>query len=42
MLVEGFRQSEIAAHFGVKKAAISRKIGRIKNYLGNFLSDVNF
>ena len=42
MMVEGFNQNEIAAHFGVKKAAISRKIGRIKNFLRNFLSDVNF
>lgn len=42
MILEGFNQNEIAAHFGVKKAAISRKIGRIKNFLRNFLSNVNF
>ena len=42
MMVEGFNQNEIAAHFGVKKAAISRKIWRIKNFLRNFLSAVNF
>lgn len=42
MLLEGFNQNEIAAYFGVKKAAISRKIWRIKNFLKNFLLDVNF
>ena len=42
MLIEGFHQNEIAACFGVKKAALSRKLGRIKNFFRNFLSDVNF
>lgn len=42
MWIEGFNQNEIAAHFGVKKAALSRKMGRIKYFLRNFLSDVNF
>ncbi len=42
MWIEGFHQNEIAVCFGVKKAALSRKMGRIKNFLRNFLSDVNF
>ena len=42
MWIEGFHQNEIAAHLGVKKAALSRKMGRIKYFLRNFLSDVNF
>lgn len=42
MWIEGFNQNEIAARFGVKKAALSRKMRRIKNILRNFLSDVNF
>ena len=42
MMIEGFNQNEIAAHFGVKKAAVSRKIGRIKNFLRKFFPDVNF
>ena len=42
MMIEGFNQNEIAAHFGEKKAAVSRKIGRIKNFLRKFFPDVNF
>jgi len=32
----GYTQTKIARMFGVKKAAISRKIGRIKNKIKNF------
>lgn len=37
MLLEGYQQKDIAIKFGVKKAAISRKIGRLKEFIKNFL-----
>lgn len=37
MLLEGYQQKEIAIKFGVKKAAISRKIGRLKEFIKKFL-----
>lgn len=37
MLLDGYQQKDIAIKFGVKKAAISRKIGRLKEFIKNFL-----
>ena len=42
LLYGGYKQKNIAQHRGVKKAAISRKIGRLKNFLKKFLKNVNF
>ncbi len=42
LLYDGMKQSDIAELFGIKKAAMSRKIGRLKIYLKNFLQNVNF
>lgn len=42
LLYDGMKQKEIAEQRGVKKAAMSRKIGRLKEFLKNFLQDVNF
>ena len=37
LLYDGLKQKDIAEQRGVKKAAISRKIGRLKKFLKNFL-----
>ncbi len=37
LLYDGLKQKEIAEQRGVKKSAISRKIGRLKEFLKNFL-----
>ncbi len=42
LLYDGYKQKNIAEQKGVKKSAISRKIGRLKNFLKNFLKNVNF
>lgn len=42
LLYDGMKQKDIAEQKGIKKAAISRKIRRLKNFLKNFLNDVNF
>ncbi len=42
LIFNGFSQKEIALQLGVKKSALSRKIGRLKNFLKKFLENVNF
>jgi RNA polymerase sigma factor (sigma-70 family) len=42
LLYDGMKQKDIAEQRGVKKSAISRKIGRLKNFLKDFLKHVNF
>lgn len=37
LLYDGLKQKEIAEQRGVKKSAISRKIGRLKEFLKNFI-----
>lgn len=42
LLFDGMKQKEIAAQKGMKKSALSRKIGRLKNFLKKFFPNVNF
>lgn len=42
LLYDGMKQKDIAAQKGMKKSALSRKIGRLKNFLKNFFPNVNF
>ena len=42
LLYDGMKQTDIAEQKGVKKAAISRKIGRLKDFLKKFCKNVNF
>ncbi len=42
LLFDGMKQKDIAAQKGIKKSALSRKIGRLKNFLKKFFPNVNF
>lgn len=42
LIIDGFKQKNIAEQYGLGKSAVSRKISRLKNFLKKFLKNVNF